>query len=329
MICRGSKYLSDQGQVKDDQSVTTSKGQGYSLLRSVLTNDKATFDKALNWSTANLKRPNDSLFASRYSQSKIIDQENATDGDLDIAYSLILANQNWNDKNYLDLAKRIVSDIWRNRVVEHDGQNFLLPFSSRSRDGFEIINPSYFSPMYYTEFAKIDPNNNWNKLRDDNYNQLEQIHQNHVLFPDWIKYNINSKQYESALGEFTNSDNFSTEAIKILLRVGQDYQKTKDNRALRILQSATEVFDKTLDQTTIKASINNMGIPALAYETSATDAMASIALNSADGKNKSKIWKDLIINKTDYKAGIFNNNEYYYDQNLVWFAYAYDLGLFK
>jgi endo-1,4-beta-D-glucanase Y len=326
-----AKYLSMDGQTKDDQSITTSKGQAYSLLRSVLTNDKPTFEKVLNWTLTNLKRPSDSLLASKYSQGKILDEENTTDGDLDIAYSLILANRNWNDKNYLDQAKKIISDIWKNRVVDHNGQVFLLPFKSKAKEGFEILNPSYFAPMYYTEFATIDPINNWNKLRDNTYSQLEQIHQNHILYPDWIKYNINTQQYESAAKELFNdkTDNFSFEATRIVLRVGQDYQRTKDDRALRILQSAAQVFDNNLDQTTIKASIDPKGNSVLTYETSATDAMASIALNATDAKNKSKIWKDLILNKTDYKTGAFNNNEYYYDQNLVWFAYAYDFGLFK
>lgn len=330
-----SKYLGSNGQIKDDQAITTSKGQGFSLLRSVLTNDKNTFDKVLTWTLANIKRPDDNLFASKYGRTdglfKILDTENNTDADLDIAYSLILANRTWNDKNYLDLSKKIVSDIWKYRVVEHSGQNFLLPFASKAKEGFEIINPSYFSPMYYAEFATIDPNNNWNKLREDSYAELEQISQNRLLFPDWIKYNISTRQYESAAQALfnNNADNFSFEATRIMLRVGQDYQKTKDNRALRILQAASDIFDKNLVNSTIKASLDPSGNSVLTYETSATDAMASIALNTADANNKSKIWKDLIINKTDYKNGIFNNNEYYYDQNLIWLAYAYNFGLFK
>jgi endo-1,4-beta-D-glucanase Y len=330
-----SKYLLDEGRIIDDQSVTTSKGQGYSLIRSVLTNDKSTFDKVLKWTSSNLKRPDDSLFASKYGrvdgQFKILEQENTTDGDLDIAYSLLQANKKWKDISYLDLAKKIIGDIWKTRVIEHNGMKFLLPASSRAKEGFEIINPSYFSPMYYAEFAIVDPTNNWNRLRDDTYSELEKINQSHVLFPDWIKYNISSQQYESAAQALfkDKSDNFSFEAIRILLRVGEDYQKTKDNRALKILQSASILLDNNLDRSTIKASIDPKGNDILTYETSATDAMVSIALNTTDAKNKSKVWKDLLLNKTDAKNGSFNNNEYYYDQNLVWFAYAYNFELFK
>lgn len=330
-----SKYLSLEGQVRDDQSVTTSKGQAYSLLRSVLTNDKPNFDKVLNWTITNLKRPNDNLFASKYGrsdgQSKILDPENTTDADIDIAYSLLKASNKWSNQSYLNFAKKMISDIWKNRVIEHNGQKFLLPFSSRSKDGFEILNPSYFSPMYYLEFAIADPDNNWNKLREDTYSQLDQIHQNHILFPDWTKYNISTQQYEIASKELfnSNSDNFGFEATRLILRIGQDYQKTKDNRALRILELFGKVLDNNLEKGTIKASLDPSGNDVLTYETSATDAMASIALNTTNAKNKSKIWKDLIINKTDFNGGVFNNNEYYYDQNLVWFAYAYDFGMFK
>jgi endo-1,4-beta-D-glucanase Y len=330
-----TKFLSSDGQIKDDQGITNSKGQAFSLLRSVYTNDKSNFDKVLSWSLTNLKRPSDNLLASTYSDAKITNQENSTDADLDVAYALLLANRTWNDSAYSSQAQKVIADIWKNRVIEHNGQNFLLPFSSQAKDKYEIINPSHFAPMYYTEFAKID-SNNWDKLRDDSYSQLEQIGQNHILFPDWIKYNIDTRQFESASKELFNpsSDNYSFEAARIMLRIGQDYQKSKDDRALKILQSASEFFDNVLKQQTDKtptiiASIDPSGKPVFTYETSATDAMASIALNTNDAESKTKIWKDFILNKTDYKRGTFNNNEVYYDQNLIWFAYAYDFELFK
>jgi endo-1,4-beta-D-glucanase Y len=330
-----TKFLGSDGQIKDDQGLTTSKGQAFSLLRSAYTNDKANFDKVLNWSLNNLKRPADSLLASIYSQSKITNQENSTDADLDTAYALILASQTWGDKNYASQAQKIIADIWKNRVIEHNGQSFLLPFASQAANKYEIINPSHFAPMYYTEFAKMD-SNNWNKLRNDTYSQLEQIKQNHVLFPDWIKYNIETGQYESASKQLSNpsSNNYSFEAARIMLRIGQDFQKSKDNRALKILQSSSKFFDNLLKQQTDKtptiiASIDPSGKPVFTYETSATDAMASIALNTAGAESKNKIWKDFILNKTDYKRGSFKNTEVYYDQNLIWFAYAYDFGLFK
>jgi endo-1,4-beta-D-glucanase Y len=332
-----AKFITPEGRVIDDQTgMTTSEGQSYSLLRSAITGNREMFDKVLNWTVKNLQvHPKDSLFAWKYGtyngQTRVLEQESATDADLDIAYALILANNTWKDEKYLVQAKEIISDIYTNRVANHNGQLFLLPFTTTSREGFEILNPSYFSPMYYRIFATVDPTNNWKQLTDDTYAVLNKINQNHVLYPDWIKYDIKSGQYSSASEYLKNSgsNNFSFDGIRVMLRVGQDYQKNNDSRALEILKKSSEVLNNQLNGNTLKTSIDPRGNAALPYETQSMNAMASIALNTMNSKNKSRIWKDLILNQTNYTTGVFKDNTNYYDQNMIWFAYAYNYEVFK
>ena len=332
-----SKFVTTDGRVIDDQTgTTTSEGQSYSLLRSVMTNNRFMFDKVLKWTVDTLQiHPKDNLFAWKYGtfngQTKVLDQESATDGDLDIAYALMLAKEKWNDDKYLVQAKEIINDIWENRVKVYNGQHFLLPFSSTAKQGFEILNPSYFSPMYYREFAKVDPSHNWKQLTDDTYAVLNKINQNHVLYPDWIKYDVKTGQYSSAADYLKNplADNFSFDGIRVMLRIGQDYQKNNDSRSLAILKKSSEVLNNQLNGSTLKTSIDPRGNAALPYETQSMNAMASITMNLLNTNNKSKIWKDSILNSTDYKKGIFKDNTVYYDQNMIWFAYAYNFEMFK
>jgi endo-1,4-beta-D-glucanase Y len=332
-----AKFVTPEGRVIDDQSqITTSEGQSYSMLRAVLTGDKEMFDKVWNWTSTNLQvHPRDKLFAWKYGtyngQTRILEQESATDADLDIAYSLAKAYETWKDEKYLNQAKEIIKDIYLNRVKTYNGQSFLLPFTTTSQKGFEILNPSYFSPMYYRIFATIDPENNWKQLTDDTYAVLDKLNQNHVLYPDWIKYDIKTGQYSSAKEYMNNptADNFSFDAMRVMLRIGQDYQKNNDSRALNILRKASNIFDNNLNGKTLKTSIDQYGKEAINYETSAMNAMSSIAMNTLNAKNKSKIWKDEILNKTNYQTGQFKDNTVYYDQNMIWFAYAYNLEIFK
>jgi endo-1,4-beta-D-glucanase Y len=331
------KFVTPEGRVIDDQSkLTTSEGQSYVMLRSVLTGDKEMFDKVWNWTAKNLQIHNqDKLFAWKYGtfngETKILETEAATDADLDIAYALLKASDTFKDPKYLDQAKLVIKDIYNLRVKTYNGQSLLLPFITTSQKGFEILNPSYFSPMYYREFSKIDPEHNWAKLTDDTYALLDKINQNHVLYPDWIQYDINTGQLSSAKDYMNQptADNFSFDAMRVMLRIGQDYQKNNDSRALNILKKAAEVFNNNLNGKTLKTSINPNGGEAINYETSAMNAMSSIALNTLNSNNKSKIWKDQILNQTNYQTGQFKDNSNYYDQNMIWFAYAYNYEIFK
>jgi endoglucanase len=333
-------FIDDYGKVTDDQSgYTTSEGQAYSMLRSLYTEDQQMFDKVYQWSKIHLQtRPNDKLFSWKYGlqnrEYKVLDPQNATDADLDIAYALLRAGKKWKVETYKKEAIELINNIWSLRVVKHNNQFFLLPFNSNSYDGYEILNPSYFAPMYYKEFAKetdLTQNQQWLKLANDTYQQLQMIKENRILYPDWIKYNITKNKFETA--QFflnnSNSDNFSFDAIRIILRIGQDYQQNQDPNAHKILMTIANELNLILDTNEIKSSINKEGNSTLNYSTPSINAMSSIALNTLNSSNKDKIWTKEIINFTNFESGTFKIKMSYYDQNLIWFAYAYDLKVYK
>jgi endo-1,4-beta-D-glucanase Y/4-amino-4-deoxy-L-arabinose transferase-like glycosyltransferase len=329
-------FVTTNGRVVDDQSnLTTSEGQSYSLLRSIITQDRDQFDKVWEWTKINLQvHPTDSLFAWKYglknSQLAVLDKESATDADLDIAYSLLLANKTFKDDKYLDEAKKIISDIWKQRVREYNGRSYLLPFSSTADRGFEILNPSYFSPSHYRMFATVD-GNNWSKLVDDTYLTLNDLSSFHSMYPDWIKYNFKSNRYEPATEFLQNqfANNFSYDGMRVLLRTGMDYQASNDPRAYKLLEKASKFIESKLDQGLFPASIDQQGNKVVDYEAASMNAMISIPLRATNSTYQNRVWKDKILNATDYKEATFGKNKTYYDQNLVWFSYAYGFDSFK
>ena len=97
-------YMSSDGRIMDPQrnNATTSEGQAYMLLRSVLINDRKTFDLVLKWSKDNLQRE-DKLFSwlwgkNQSGEYKTLDANSASDADVDIAFALVLAHKKWKNK---------------------------------------------------------------------------------------------------------------------------------------------------------------------------------------------------------------------------------------
>src|SRR5574344_2396271 len=95
-------YMSNDGRVidKSKSDITTSEGQSYMLLRALAMNDKKTFDLVLKWSQNNLQRQ-DNLFAWLWGKTKhndwgILDNNTASDADIDIALALFKASEKWN-----------------------------------------------------------------------------------------------------------------------------------------------------------------------------------------------------------------------------------------
>jgi len=102
---------------------TVSEGQAYAMLRAVMIDDPAVFDETLRWAEANLARIGsdgeliDTLWAWKWGQNEqgrweILDQNFATDADIDAVTALILAARRWNRPDYLELAQVKLKDIW-------------------------------------------------------------------------------------------------------------------------------------------------------------------------------------------------------------------------
>src|SRR6201992_71897 len=96
-----------------------SEGQGYGMIISVLmagadSSAKSTYDGLYKYYKAH---PGTHPYLMAWAQNvncKDLDKSSATDGDMDIAYSLLMANKQWGSKgkiNYLDEAQKMIGSI--------------------------------------------------------------------------------------------------------------------------------------------------------------------------------------------------------------------------
>ena len=173
------RYVQDDGRVvrHDQGGDTVSEGQAYALLLAVADGDEERFARVWDWTRTHLQRP-DGLLAWRWADGHVVDDEPATDADLDTARALLLAGKRFHEPRYREAAmalKRAIVDgetTWAaNRTV--------LVAGPWARDGTIVVNPSYWSPKAFQQlgFAKVE----------ESSRQLTERLLESGLPPDWAR----------------------------------------------------------------------------------------------------------------------------------------------
>lgn len=236
-----SQFMSEDGRIMDPakNNITTSEGQSYIMLQSLAVDNQKTFDLTYKWAKNNLQRP-DKLFSwlwgkNKNGEYKILDENSASDADVDIAFALLLAYEKWNKSEYLMEATSIVNSIWDNETKRVDHNLVLMPGVKQTNDSKIEINPSYFSPYAFRFFQKYDENHDWSCLIDSSYYYIGAIMKKTKthLPPNW--FSIENGQI--VLENFEKSD-FSYDSVRVYARIYLDYLKTSEKRALPILETS-------------------------------------------------------------------------------------------
>ena len=187
-------FVSPEGRIIDDDNngVSHSEGQGYGLILAEANNDRETFDRIWKWTQKNLQQRSDHLFAWRWKPSgsggSVADKNNATDGDLLIAWGLARAAAGWGNSEHRTSAREIAQDIRRTMIRPSRYGPILLP-GGRGFDKPEgvVINLSYWVFPAFRALAKIDPSSDWLNLEHSGLNVVEAARFSPLkLPPDWL-----------------------------------------------------------------------------------------------------------------------------------------------
>jgi len=184
-------FISEDGRVLDNGQAQNShsEGQGYGMLLAVAFDDRATFQRVWQWTRTHLQVRNDYLFAWLWSakEDRVADENNATDGDVMIAWALQRAARRWSDDAYRTSAEQIVHSL-ASLQIRVNGKLFLLP----GKQGFYsdeelVLNPSHFVLPAFRELAGLDQHMDWPGLYRD---ALDLMRKNRFsewkLVPDWV-----------------------------------------------------------------------------------------------------------------------------------------------
>jgi len=188
------RFMAPEGRIVDsgNRNISHSEGQGYGLLAALRANDRVSFDMILTWTMANLRRGTDALFAWRWDPSSspnVTDLNNASDGDIFIAWALLLAAEQWRDPNYRRQAQAIGRDLLRRCIVNVGQRWVLLPgaygFQSPQR---VVINLSYYAFAALRMISLHVPDPAWARLETDGLALIRDSRFGmYQLPPDWLE----------------------------------------------------------------------------------------------------------------------------------------------
>lgn len=174
----------------------------------------------------------------------------ATDGDLDIAYGMLVADRQWGScgtVNYREHANWVLKAISR-RGLERQGRYVLLgdwvqPDNEKHYNG---TRPSDFMASHFRSYGAATQDPVWNGLIDNVYWIAEQVQLNHApetgLLPDFVQGASGDRPRPASHGflEGRRDGSYAYNACRIPLRFGTDFLVSGDPRARRITQRINE-----------------------------------------------------------------------------------------
>jgi len=226
-----------------------SEGQGYGMLIVALmagydTAARTIYNGLYHYYKAHPSKSDPYLMAwAQKKDCRNIDGSSATDGDMDIAYSLLLADAQWGSHDGIDYrreATRMMSSIMHQEInqktfsillsnsVEHDSKDY---FDMRSSD---------FMPAHFRIFRSVSGDARWDKVIDNNYKLFQYMQKTYSpeagLVPDFItKIGTQTKPARPHYLEARYDGAYNFNACRMPWRMATDYLLYGDPRAAGML----------------------------------------------------------------------------------------------
>jgi endo-1,4-beta-D-glucanase Y len=188
-----NRFLMPDGRIIDtsNSNVSHTEGQGFSMLLAVFNNDKTTFDQMWTWANNTLYRQDIGLYSWRYDPNakvKVADKNNASDGDVLMAWALLLAGDKWSDSRYTKASEKLQAALLKHTVIDFSGHTVMLPgVSGFNQTSSIVLNPSYFIFPAWQAFYKHSRLKVWKTLNDDGLDLLGKMKFGTTRLPtDWV-----------------------------------------------------------------------------------------------------------------------------------------------
>jgi endo-1,4-beta-D-glucanase Y len=177
--------------VSDPTTQTLVEGMGFGMLLSAYAKDKPTFDGLFAFYKSKRTTESKNMMGWKVTCDNIMDPGSATDGDIDVAFSLIVASKQWADQTYLEAAKEILLIVKTNLILTCTvkGESALIVgpgYSNIAWGGCGEMDIMYHTPAFFRVFANVTGDNTWTTLANDTYKTLVAgANATTGLVPDW------------------------------------------------------------------------------------------------------------------------------------------------
>ena len=265
-------YISADGRVMDfrEGGITTSEGQAYAMVRALWMGDRATFDRVHRWTIDNLQGGDGGRLAAwRWGHRDdgtygVLDGQPASDADQFMIWALFGASTRWKTPRYGSVAHALLDRLWEAEVTEVAGKLVLLP-GPWARGGVPVrLNPSYFLPFAWREFARRDPTRPWIRLLDDGYELLAACRSPGGLHFDWCSL-------DPVTGAVLPSPDakdsvFGFEAFRVAWTLAAEVKWHRERRARRLLAPYDALLARPDAPVKIPGIIHPDGLAAVDWE---------------------------------------------------------------
>ncbi|MES2310165.1 MAG: glycosyl hydrolase family 8 [Verrucomicrobiota bacterium] len=198
----------------------------------------------------------------------------ATDGDLDIAFALLLADAQWGEENGHPYKTEAIEMIRQIKKWEMDDQTYLPllgDFALDAEKKYEkATRTSDWIPDHFRSFARATGDFFWAQCAESCCNHLALISRRYSpdvgLLPDFLEYS--SKGFFPARPHFLENEAdgaYSYNACRVPWRIGVDALITHDSREIEFLHQMNHFFLKKsggiADRTLNGYALNGMSLP--------------------------------------------------------------------
>jgi endoglucanase len=171
-------FITADGRVIDPMrhNATTSEGQSYAMFFALVAQDRPLFDRLLQWTQNNLSQGDFSQHLPAWLWGEnaahhwgVLEQNDASDANLWIAFSLLNAGNQWPESTYTAQGLALLDLIAQRDGVRYDQDSFYLLPGAKGfilPDGKLVLNPSYFPMFQLAYFAHIQPKGPWSELQN-------------------------------------------------------------------------------------------------------------------------------------------------------------------
>lgn len=246
----GELYVAfDSGKGESDrEAVSVSEGHGYGMIVTVLMagHDPAAreqFDGLLRFCKGHPSANNPRLMSWRQRRKDAKPEDSASDGDLDIAYALLLADRQWGSQgaiNYLSEAKQMLDAIMQSDVNREIWTVKLGDSINRDDSSYYDTRSSDLMPNHFRVFARATGRHEWNAILDKSYAIMSAMQTAHSpetgLIPDFVchvqKAPVPAKPKYL---ESKHDGSYSYNACRLPFRVSLDFLVSGEPRSREVL----------------------------------------------------------------------------------------------
>jgi len=300
-------------------TITVSEAHGYGMLISVLMADfdpnaRVAFDGMVQYFHDHPAKSDAGLMAWNQikgcgNATEVAGDTSATDGDLDIAYALLLADKKWGSDgsvNYRKEAQQVMTAIGKHEI---DAKHRFVRIGDWVDDVDEkkyapVTRSSDFMVSHFKTFADATGDRMWYGARDQTYSIMNKVRTKYSpktgLMPDFI-VGLPSKPRPAAAEflEGANDGNYSWNAARYPWRIAVDYLLNDDQRALAAVRPLNSWIKRATDGDPAKIADTYKlnGTPAAKSDRDAAVFVSMFAVSaSIEATNQSwldALWADM------------------------------------